>query len=465
MLGVGLLLASAALAAPAAPAAAGLDPSSLGYCLPSNPAADPPDVPRGGSVRGPLPGGFSERAVTIGGVRTFVIEGGQRSSKKAVVLVHGNGGSGRDWVGLLPGISPHARVVVYDQPGYGHANKGRGLRYDLAGQTDFLQALLDRLDVDRALVGGHDTGASVALEWAVRHPRRTVGAFIMSGGIAPGYQFHFLAQLWRTPTVGEAVMATLNRRTWNFGLQQGQQKPLPADYVNRTYDDYDRLTRCAVLDGYRAVDSPTALGLRQAAALRPFDLPALVIWGRHDPYIGPEFAQKQRLGFPRAQVEIFEQAAHWPFVDEPGRVRSRLARFTRQVMAEDSRPVLFSGLRLSRTRFRAARRGRAIAPKGRRLGRRVGTRVRYRLSANAEVTFQIQRARKASARRRRCTRYRTLRGKFTHAGKAGLNRLRFTGRLRGRRLRPGRYRLVARARDKQGSKSKLVKRRFRILRR
>ena len=37
----------------------------------------------------------------------------------------------------------------------------------------------------------------------------------------------------------------------------------------------------------------------------------------------------------------------------------------------------------------------------------------------------------------------TLKGSFTRAGLAGTNTFRFTGRLNGKRLRPGRYRLVA----------------------
>jgi hypothetical protein len=44
---------------------------------------------------------------------------------------------------------------------------------------------------------------------------------------------------------------------------------------------------------------------------------------------------------------------------------------------------------------------------------------------------------------RHCTRLIMLRGSFTVSGRAGRNRFHFTGRLRGRRLAPGRYRLQA----------------------
>ncbi|MEX2253691.1 MAG: hypothetical protein WD649_06010 [Thermoleophilaceae bacterium] len=142
--------------------------------------------------------------------------------------------------------------------------------------------------------------------------------------------------------------------------------------------------------------------------------------------------------------------------------------------------VSIKGYRLSRKRFKAARRGRAVARRGARLGRKVGTRVRYRLSEDATVRFRIERARKAKGRivggrcvkrtranagRRKCTRYRTLKGKIVRRNKAGVKRFRLSGRLLGKRLRRGRYRLVARATDKLGNKSKRARVRFRIVRR
>ena len=163
--------------------------------------------------------------------------------------------------------------------------------------------------------------------------------------------------------------------------------------------------------------------------------------------------------------------------DHPQRMRA--GRIESAVLS-DPTPVALAGMRLSRRRFRAARRGRAVAPKGRRLGRRVGTRVRYRLGGDARVTFRVQRARRARGRvaggrcvrrtranrsGRRCTRYRTLRGKVTDSGAQGVNRLRLTGRWRGKRLRRGRYRLIARARDRAGNRSQQARARFRIVRR
>jgi hypothetical protein len=60
-------------------------------------------------------------------------------------------------------------------------------------------------------------------------------------------------------------------------------------------------------------------------------------------------------------------------------------------------------------------------------------------------------------------RYVTLRGSFRLAGKSGANVLHFTGRLRGRRLGPARYKLVAQASNAIGrSATRAI--RFRIVR-
>ncbi len=63
---------------------------------------------------------------------------------------------------------------------------------------------------------------------------------------------------------------------------------------------------------------------------------------------------------------------------------------------------------------------------------------------------------------RRCTR-RVRKGTFGHADAAGANRLGFSGRIRGRRLQPGRYLLQAVPRTAAGA-GRAVVAGFRILR-
>jgi Calx-beta domain len=106
-----------------------------------------------------------------------------------------------------------------------------------------------------------------------------------------------------------------------------------------------------------------------------------------------------------------------------------------------------SRLYLSPFAFRAARRGGPT-------GRRGGTLVRFVLSEPARVTFRVQ--------KKVGTRWRTVRGVFRRSGHTGLNRLHFRGRIGGRRLAVGRYRLVVRAVDGLGARSAVRRVGFRI---
>lgn len=132
-------------------------------------------------------------------------------------------------------------------------------------------------------------------------------------------------------------------------------------------------------------------------------------------------------------------------------------------------PVL-SLPKLSPRIFRAARRGASIAV-------RTGTTLSYTLSEPARVRFTVQKRRYLSrvcreqianrSRHRtgtRCRRWIFIRGSFAKNSPAGPTELRFRGRLRGRTLRPGSYRLVATATDAAGNRTTPLRPTFRIVR-
>ena len=130
-------------------------------------------------------------------------------------------------------------------------------------------------------------------------------------------------------------------------------------------------------------------------------------------------------------------------------------------------PGFKSKPRLSATRFRAARRGKAF------ISVSIGTRIKWALTEFARVTITVQKRRTLSrvCRRARSSRHRTgcrkyvaVKGRYAVASAAGVNSVRFRGRLRGKRLKPGRYRFVIRASDGAGNVSKPKRPTFRIVR-
>ena len=134
-------------------------------------------------------------------------------------------------------------------------------------------------------------------------------------------------------------------------------------------------------------------------------------------------------------------------------------------------PRFIGAPRLGSKRFRAAHKGRAFVSLS------IGTRIFYKLTEAARVLISIQKYRPLSriCRRRlasqsrhrtgtRCRKYVSLKGRYAVASAAGARSVRFRGRLKGRTLKPGRYRFVIRATDGAGNTSKPRRPAFRIVR-
>ena len=145
---------------------------------------------------------------------------------------------------------------------------------------------------------------------------------------------------------------------------------------------------------------------------------------------------------------------------------------TETLPGDTIRPAI-SRLSLRPSRFAARSRGTTLLTRG-----SGGTRVRFRLSEAAKVRFTVARASKGrrsgrscvkptrrNRRAKSCTRYLAMRGGVSKAFEAGTRGVRFTGRVRNKRLKVGRYRLRLRATDAAGNSSPTVSRAFRIRKR
>jgi hypothetical protein len=144
-----------------------------------------------------------------------------------------------------------------------------------------------------------------------------------------------------------------------------------------------------------------------------------------------------------------------------------------------STSLLVRGFGLTPSSFRAAGKGGPIGAAQRRRKAPVGTRIAYRIDGAAIATFTVQRPlpgvrkgkrcvapprkRRSGSKPKRCTRYPKV-GAFSRNSTAGANSFRFTGRVKGKALSPGKYRLIATARVGGGKPGKPATKRFTIVR-
>jgi pimeloyl-ACP methyl ester carboxylesterase len=81
----------------------------------------------------------------------------------------------------------------------------------------------------------------------------------------------------------------------------------------------DQGTQRAILRLYRS--APEDALARAGEQLGRITCPALVLWGEHDPYIPPRFAQAYADALPNATARVVPGAGHWPWLQDGELVR------------------------------------------------------------------------------------------------------------------------------------------------
>lgn len=128
----------------------------------------------------------------------------------AVVLLHGNPTSSHIWRGVVPRLSGSARVLAPDLIGMGRSGKP-DIAYRFADHAEHLDAWIEALGLGEVVLVGYDWGGSLALDWAARHPGRTLGVAVMETFLRPMSWAEYpapavpLFRRLRTPGAGEQM--------------------------------------------------------------------------------------------------------------------------------------------------------------------------------------------------------------------------------------------------------------------
>ena len=229
------------------------------------------------------------------------------------LYLHGVPESSDDWLAFLErtgGVAP-------DLPGFGRSGKPGSLTYTIAEYEGFLERFLAERELERVSLVVHDWGA-VGLAFAQHHPERIERLVIINAvPFLPGYRWHRIARIWRTPLLGELAMGMANRRTLRFLSRETNATPgpMPEEWLQSVLDHLDQGTQRAILRLYRSsppevlADAGTQLGL--------LDMPALVVWGMRDAYLPGRFGRDYAGALPDAELLELADAGHVPWLDRP----------------------------------------------------------------------------------------------------------------------------------------------------
>ena len=202
------------------------------------------------------------------------------------------------WDGLTPGLGTRGTVVRYDQRGHGTAGAPAGpyTRDQLGGDA---VAVLDRLEIEQAILVGHSMGGIMAITTALNHPDRVAGLVL----IGTTSQASAKAAAWY------AEIADAGIRDGADGLAGAIYGPDNQRAINGDPAGIAEVTR--TLEGLHT--DPLTPHLVNITC------PALLVVGEHDP-LGVKATEICARNIPAAEIRVVDGAGHWVHVDRPDAV-------------------------------------------------------------------------------------------------------------------------------------------------
>jgi pimeloyl-ACP methyl ester carboxylesterase len=263
-----------------------------------------------------------------GGVRLHVREWGNADGPP-ILFIHGWSQNHLCWDKQYESaLRDEFRLVAFDLRGHGmsEAPPGPEPYTDDGLWADDLAAVIDRLDVERAVLVGWSYGAFVICDYIRAYGQDRVAAINFVEGvvklgeaafgtlIGPGFLDHFAdATADDLPT---------NIRGMRGFVRACLAKPVAAEDLETAL-----CWNMAVAPQVRA-----SLGAREIDdddVLRGLGVPLLVTQGRSDTVVLPAMAEHILATCPAAEASWYDGVGHVPHLEEPGRFNRELAALAR----------------------------------------------------------------------------------------------------------------------------------------
>lgn len=271
--------------------------------------------PDGAQARERLLAGLpvDERRLRLHGISTPVLEGGDGPP---IVLLHGPMGYAAHWLRMIPGLTTTHRVIAPDLPGHGASKIGDG-PLDADRVLAWLGELIERTCASPPALVGQLLGGAIALRFAAERADRLDRLMLIDTfGLRP---------FEPAPEFGSALTAFMAQPTdlsyeqlWQhcaFDLDALRRR-MAAQWESFSAYNLDRARTPSVQAAVHALMQQFGLPAIAPATLERIDVPATLIWGRHDratPLAVAE-ATGARYGWP---LHVIEDANDDPPIEQP----------------------------------------------------------------------------------------------------------------------------------------------------
>ena len=243
----------------------------------------------------------------------------------SLLFIHQVATDHRLWQKQRKSFFQRYRFITVDVMGHGEvAWSPQGFSLDHAAAH--IRELLTRLEAGPAFVIGASMGATIAMRLALSDPSLIRGLILVSpwSHDSTEHTRNLVDRLFRLAEAGD--MATHTDLFLRYVL--------PPAYLERHLAEVECLRALLMEQNAKAVAYTWAacLASNLTDGLRDIRVPSLVIGGFNDLFTPPYLARAVAEGLSDVELELWEEAGHFPFFEDPLRFNRRLEMFIRRCL-------------------------------------------------------------------------------------------------------------------------------------
>jgi len=262
----------------------------------------------------------------IDGLRVHYRDDGQVDNDKVLVLVHGSNASLHTWEGWVRELSANFRIITMDLPGHGLTGPDVKGRYDWISMANMLDALVQKIGVERFAIAGNSMGGAVAWNYALMHPEKIEKLILIdSRGYPSEEPMPPIFKAYATPGLGQMMTVVTPRFAVEGSIRDlyGDSSKITDDLVTLYHDMTLRTgNREATRQRLSAPSND-----HQLKNIGDIKVPTLVMWGKSDRWILPKYAQRFIADIEGARLKLYDDLGHLPMEEAPKRTAQDAQNF------------------------------------------------------------------------------------------------------------------------------------------
>ena len=267
--------------------------------------------------------------IEVAGMQVHLRDEGPRDDPVPIVLLHGTSASLHTWDGWAQSLSKTRRVIRFDMPAFGLTGPNAQNDYSINSYVAFVTAVMDKLGVQRFVLGGNSLGGQIAWETAHALPTRVERLILVDSA---GYAFVPISmplgfQMARIPVLRSLVEYVLPRGIIQNSIENvyGDPSRVTPELIDRYYDLSLRAGNRKALT-YRLEQGYAS----DEAKIKSLKLPTLILWGAKDRLIPPESGQNFARDIAGSKLVMFEALGHVPHEENAQATLAEVVKFFQQ---------------------------------------------------------------------------------------------------------------------------------------